>query len=60
MGLDPLVRGGGAALKEPMAASGIANGPGGPSGRRPIRAIRRQAQGGPALEHFWTLLTAVR
>jgi DNA-binding transcriptional LysR family regulator len=30
------------------------------SSRRPIRAIRRQAQGGPALEHFWTLLTAVR
>jgi len=28
--------------------------------RRAIRAIRRPAQGGPALEHFWTLLTAQR
>jgi DNA-binding transcriptional LysR family regulator len=30
------------------------------SSRRSIRAIRRHAQGGPALEHFWTLLTAAR
>jgi len=30
------------------------------SSRRAIRAIRRRAQGGPALEQFWTLLTAVR
>ena len=28
----------------------------GPSSRRPIRAIRRQAAGGPALEQFWQLL----
>jgi DNA-binding transcriptional LysR family regulator len=28
----------------------------GPSSRRPIRAIRRRAQGGPALEQFWLLL----
>lgn len=32
----------------------------GPSSRRAIRAIRRPAQGGPALEHFWTLLTLER
>jgi DNA-binding transcriptional LysR family regulator len=32
----------------------------GPSSRRAIRAIRRRAEGGPALEHFWTLLTATR
>ena len=30
------------------------------SSRRAIRAIRRRAQGGPALEQFWTLLTAAR
>ncbi len=30
----------------------------GPSSRRAIRAIRRPVQGGPALEHFWTLLIA--
>jgi DNA-binding transcriptional LysR family regulator len=29
----------------------------GPSGVRAIRAVRRRAQGGPALEQFWTLLT---
>jgi DNA-binding transcriptional LysR family regulator len=28
----------------------------GPSSRRPIRAIRRHATGGPALEQFWQLL----
>jgi DNA-binding transcriptional LysR family regulator len=32
----------------------------GQSGRRAIRAIRRHAQGGPALEHFWELLTPQR
>lgn len=32
----------------------------GPSSRRAIRAIRRHAPGGPALEHFWTLLLAER
>jgi DNA-binding transcriptional LysR family regulator len=30
------------------------------SSRRAIRAIRRHAQGGPALEHFWGLLTPER
>jgi DNA-binding transcriptional LysR family regulator len=30
------------------------------SSRRAIRAIRRHAQGGPALEHFWSLLTPAR
>jgi DNA-binding transcriptional LysR family regulator len=28
----------------------------GPSSRRPIRAVRRHATGGPALEQFWQLL----
>jgi DNA-binding transcriptional LysR family regulator len=28
----------------------------GPSSRRPIRAIRRRANGGPAMEEFWQLL----
>lgn len=32
----------------------------GASSLRAIRAIRRRAQGGPALEQFWPLLTAVR
>jgi len=30
----------------------------GPSSRRPIRAIRRRANGGPAMEQFWQLLAA--
>jgi DNA-binding transcriptional LysR family regulator len=30
------------------------------SSRRAIRAIRRHAPGGPALEHFWSLLTPER
>jgi DNA-binding transcriptional LysR family regulator len=32
----------------------------GPSTRRAIRGIRRRAQGGPALEQFWLLLTRER
>ncbi len=41
-------------------ASGLLKRLPGPSSQRAIRAIRRRAPGGPALEQFWLLLTTVR